>query len=88
METDDKTAEWLEMAAVMQGNRTLAADDIDSCVSKIDGLSKWHGANIYPVILNCCHRVVASLVCHVVEPYSLSLVEILWLTCSVKQRSW
>jgi hypothetical protein len=32
METGDKTAERLEMAAVKEGNRTLVADDIDWCV--------------------------------------------------------
>ena len=38
METGDKTAERLEMAAVKEGNRTLAVDDIDWCVSQIDCL--------------------------------------------------
>jgi len=32
METGDKTVEHLEMAAVKESNRTLAADDIDWCV--------------------------------------------------------
>jgi len=35
METGDKTAERLEMAAVKGGNRTLVADDIYWCVSKL-----------------------------------------------------
>ena len=36
METGDKTVERLEMAAVKEGNRTHAVDDINSCVSQID----------------------------------------------------
>jgi len=86
METGDKTAERLEMAAVEEGNRTLAADDIDWCVSHIDCLRKWHVVNFYPVILNCCHRIVASQIGNQMKAYSLSLVEILSSTCSVKQR--
>jgi len=74
METGDKTVECLEMAAVKEGNRTLAADDIDWCVSPIDCLSEWHAMNSYPVILNCHHRVVASQIGLQVEPYSLSSV--------------
>jgi hypothetical protein len=38
MEISDKTAERLEMAAVKEGNRTLAAEDMDWCVSQIDCL--------------------------------------------------
>jgi len=81
----DNTAERLGMAAVKEGDRTLAADDIDSCVSEIDCLCEWHVTNIYLVILNCRHRVVGSQICHQVEPYSLSSVEILASTFSVKQ---
>jgi hypothetical protein len=40
METSDKTAEWLEMAAVKEGICTLAAVDIDWCVSQIHCLCK------------------------------------------------
>jgi len=65
------------MAAVREGNRTLAADDIDWCGSQIDSLCEWHVMNYYQVIPNCRHRVVASQIGHQVEPYSLSLVEIL-----------
>jgi len=86
METGDKTAERLQMAAVKEGNCTIAADDIDWCVSQIDCLCDWHVVNFDPVILNCRHHVVASQIGHQVEPYSLSLVEILASTCSVKQR--
>jgi len=74
------------MAAVMEDNRTLAADDIDWCVSQIDCLCEWHVMNFYLVDLNCHHRVVASQIGHQVEPYSLSSVEILSSICSVKQR--
>jgi len=38
METADRAAEHLEMAAVKEGNHTLAADDNDWCVSQIDCL--------------------------------------------------
>jgi len=86
METADKTVECLEMAAGKEGNRTLAADDIDWCVSQIDCLSEWHVVNFNPVILNCCHRVVASQIANQVEPYSLSSLQILSSTCSLKQR--
>jgi len=85
METGDKTAERLEMAAEREGNRTLAVDDIDWCFSQIDCLCKWHVMNLYPVILNCRHSIVAGPIGHQVEPYSLSSVEILSSTCSVKQ---
>ena len=86
METGDKTAEHHEMAAVQEGNRTLAADDIDWCITQIDSVCEWHVVNFYPVILNCCHHVVATHLGHQVEAYSLSSVEIRSLTCSVKQR--
>jgi len=46
METGDKTTERLEIAAVTEGNRTLAAaDDDDWCDSQIDCLCKWHVVN-------------------------------------------
>jgi len=77
MVTGDKTAERLEMAAVKEGNHTLAVGDIDWCVSQIECLCEWHVVNFYPVILNCRHCVVASRMGHQVEPYSLSSVEIL-----------
>jgi len=86
METGDKTAEHLEMGAVKESNHTLAADDIDWGVSQIDTLCEWYMVNFYPVIPNCHHCVVVSPTGNQVEPYSLSLVEILWSTCSVKQR--
>jgi len=74
------------MPAVKEGNRTLEADNIDCCVLQIDCLCEWHVVNFYLVILNCHHRVVASQLGHEVEPYSLSAVEILSSTCSVRQR--
>ena len=74
------------MAAVKVGNHTLVADDMDWCVSQIDGLCEWHVVNFYPVILNCCHCIVASQIGHQVEPHSLSSVAILSSTFSVKQR--
>jgi len=86
METGDKTAERIEMAAVKQGNRTIVADNIEWCVPQIDCLCKWHVMNFCPVILNCHCCVVASQIGHQVEPYSLCLVEILSSTCSVEQR--
>jgi len=86
METGDHTAERLEMAAVKEGNRTLAADDIDCCVSQNDWLCEWHVMNFYAVILNRHHRDVASQTGHQVESYSLSSVEILSSTCSDKSR--
>jgi hypothetical protein len=86
METGDTTAEHMEMAAVKDGNCTLAADDFDSCVSQIDCLCEWHVVNIYQVILNCHHHVVARQIGHQVEPYSLSSVDIFSSTCFVNQR--
>ena len=74
------------MAALKEGNCTLAADDIDWRVSQIDCLIEWHVVNFYLVILNCRHHVVVRAICHQVEPYSLSSVEILSSTCSVNQR--
>ena len=88
MQTGDKTAERLQMAAVKEGNGTLAVDDSDWCDSQNDCPCEWHVVNFYPVILNYHHRVVASQIRHQVEPYSLSSVEILWSTSSVEQRSW
>ena len=88
METGDKTAERLEMAAVKEGNRTIVADDIDWCVFQVDCLCEWDVMNFYLVILNYRHPIVASPKGHQVEPYSLSSVEILSSTCSVKQRLW
>jgi hypothetical protein len=73
------------MAAVKDGNCTLAVDDNDWCVSHNDCPSEWQVVNFYPVILNCRHCVVASQKGHLVEPYSLSSVEIILSTCSVKQ---
>jgi len=86
METGDKTAERLEMAAVKKGKHTLAADNITWCVSQIDCFWEWHVMSLNAVILNCRDRVVASQRGHQVEPHSLSSVEILLSTCSVKQR--
>ena len=67
-ETADKTAERLEMTAVMEGNGTLAADDNDSSVSQIDCLREWHVMNCYPVSLHCRQWVVASQIGHRLEP--------------------
>jgi hypothetical protein len=85
METGDKTAEHLEMAAVEDCNCTLAVDDIDWCVSQIACLCECHVMNFDPVILNCHHRIVTSQIGHQVEQYSLSSVEILSSKCSVIQ---
>jgi len=71
------------MAAVKEGNRTLAADGINWCVSQIDCLCEWHVVNFYPVILNCRDHVSASQIGPQVEQYSLSSVEIFSSTCSV-----
>ena len=83
MENGDKTAECLEMAAVQEGNHTPAADDIDWCVHQVDCLCQGQFVNYYPMILNCCHRVVPRQIGHTVVPYLLSLVEILSSTSSV-----
>jgi hypothetical protein len=77
MQTADKTAERMEMAAMKAGNSTLAADDIDWFVSKIECLCEWHILSFYPVILNCPHRIVASPICNEVKKYLLSSVEML-----------
>jgi hypothetical protein len=86
METGDKTVECLEIAAVKEGNCTLAANDIDWSVSQIHCLSVCHVVNLYLVIQNCGHPVVGSQIGLHVEPYSLSSVKILSSTCSVKPR--
>jgi hypothetical protein len=86
METCDKTEEHLEMVAVKEGNWTHVADDIDWCVSQIDSLFQWHVVNYYPVILNCTYYIVTSQIGHQVEPYLLSVVEILSSTCFCEQR--
>jgi len=83
METSDKTAERLEMAAVKVGNHTLAAEDIDQCVSQIDCRCLWQFMNHYPKILNCRYCIVAPQFGHHVEPCTLSSVEILSSTCSL-----
>jgi len=83
METGDKTVEQLDMVVVQKGNCTHAANDIIWCVSQIECLCMWHVLNYYPVIMNCRHRIFVSLIDLQVEPYSLSLVEILSSTCSV-----
>jgi len=82
MVTGDNTAERLEMAAIKEGNHTHAADDIDQCVSQINCLCLWQFVNQYPTILNCHHSVVASEIGHLMELYSLSLVEIHSSGCS------
>jgi len=71
------------MAAVMVGNHTHAADDIDWFVSQIDCLCQF--VNYCPVILNCLQGVVGCQISHPDEPYLLSSVEILSLTCSVNK---
>jgi hypothetical protein len=85
METGVHTAERREMAAVNEGNRTLAADDIDWCVSQIHCLCEWHVVNFYPVIPNHRHCVVGSQSAHQVVLYSQSSVEIISSTSSVKE---
>jgi len=88
METGDKTAECLDIAAMKEGNYTLAADDVNQCVSEIECLCKWNLMNNYLVILNCRHHIVMSQIDQPVEPYSLSLVEILLSTCFDKESLW
>jgi len=59
MESADKTAERLEMAAVKAGNYTHVAVDIDWFVSQMECLCQWQFVNCFPMILNCLHGVVA-----------------------------
>jgi len=87
METGDETAEHLEMAAVKEGNCTLAADDINWWISQIDCPCQWQFVIIYPVILHCHYYIIASQIGHRVEPYELSSVEIFPSTYSVKKDS-
>jgi hypothetical protein len=86
MQTGDRPAERLEMAAMKKGNRTLVADDINTCIPQIDCLCKWHVVNFYLVIVNRRHHVVASLIGHQPDSYTDSSVQIHLLTCTVKQR--
>jgi hypothetical protein len=60
METGDKIVEFLDMAAVKEGNHTLEADNIHSCVAQVHFVCEWHVVNFYPVILHCRHCVIAS----------------------------
>jgi len=76
------TEERLEMAVVMASYHAHAADDIHWCVSQIDCLSQWQVVNNYLRILIGYHSIVASQIDHLVEPCSLSLVEIHLSTCS------
>jgi hypothetical protein len=76
------------MAAVKEGNRTLAAENIDWCVFQIDLLCEWHVVNVYPVILNCRQHIIASQIGHQVESYSLDPVAILSSTCCANPSSW
>jgi len=85
MKNGDKTTVRLEMTAVKEGNNTYVADDIHWHVSQIDCHCQWHFVNHYPRILNCCHGAVARKIGHPVEPYLLSSVEILLLTCSANK---
>jgi len=57
------------MAAVKEGNHTLAADDIDWRVSQINCLCEWQVVNYNLVILNCRHWIVVSQIGHQVEPF-------------------
>jgi hypothetical protein len=88
MQTGDNTTGRREIAYVKEGNCTPVADDIDWYVSQFDCFSKWNVVNCYLVILNRRHQIVASQIGHQVKPYSLSMLEILSSTCSVKQRLW
>jgi len=84
MESLDETAEHLEMAAAKPGNHTHAADAIDRFVYQLASHCQWQWVNYFPMILNCLHDDVQCPIGHTVEPYSLTLVVIRTLTCSVK----
>ena len=86
MESADKTAEHLEMAAVKAGNHTPAADDIDWLVSQLDCLCQWQFLNDVPMCPDCLDGIVACEIGHVEEPYLLSSVEICSSTCSMNQQ--
>ena len=83
METGDTTVECQEMDAVKEGNHTLAADDIDQCVSRNDCLCLLQFVNHYPEILKCDHVVGVSQIGFPAEPHSMCSVEIHSLTCSL-----
>jgi len=85
MENVDKSAEYLELAAVKAGNHTHATDDIDWFVSQVDFLFQLQFVYYLPMILNCLHGVVACQIGHLVEPYLLSSGEIHSSTCSVNK---
>jgi hypothetical protein len=85
MENGDKTAERLGMASVKEGNHTHAAVDIDWRASQIYYLCRWQVVYSHQVILNCLQGTVASQIDHMVEPHSLSLVEIPLSTWSVNK---
>jgi len=85
MDSGDKTAERLEMAAVKAGNHTHVAVDINWIVSQIDSLCQWQFVNCFRMILNCLNGVDACQIGHLEEPYLLSSVEIRSSTWSVNK---
>jgi hypothetical protein len=76
MESADKTAEWMEMAAVKAGNHLHVAVDIDWFVSHIDCLCQWQCVNCFPMIRNCLYGVVSCQIGHLDEPCSMFLVQL------------
>jgi hypothetical protein len=83
MESADKTAERLEMAAVKTGNHAHMAVDNDWFASQIDCLCQWQFVNCFPIILNCLYCIIECQIGHLDEPCLLSSVEIRSSSCSV-----
>jgi len=83
MVSGGKTAECLEIAAVKVGNHTNAAVDVDWCVSQIGGQCRF--VKYIPMVLNCLQVIFVCQIEHLMQPYSLSSVEIRSWTCCVNK---
>ena len=83
MENVDKPVKCLGMSAVKAGNHIHASDDIDCFVSQIDCLCQSQFMTHFLMILNYLQSAVACQIGQLLEPYSLSSVEIRSSTCSV-----
>ena len=85
MESAVETAEPLEMAAVKVGNNRNMADDTELHVSWIHSCLQGQFIKYFPMIQICLNGIVPCQIGFPEKPYSLSLVEIESLTCSVNQ---
>jgi hypothetical protein len=78
--SSDESLKGLEMAAVMAGNHTHAAEIIDFFGFQIDCLWQWQLIYCFPIIVNCVHGIVAWQIGYQEESYLWSSVDICLLT--------